>query len=71
MKKEIDAKQNNNCIAYCLSSLLHMDRVLVFDKGKIVADGTHNELLAKGGDLISTCGMVKLGGSDATRKKER
>ena len=25
-----------------------MDRILVFDKGKIVEDGTHSELLAKG-----------------------
>lgn len=36
-------------IAHRLSTLLHMDRILVFDKGKIVADGTHNELLAKVG----------------------
>ncbi len=36
-------------IAHRLSTLLHMDRILVFDKGKIVEDGTHNELLAKGG----------------------
>jgi ATP-binding cassette subfamily B protein len=26
-----------------------MDRILVFDKGKIVEDGTHIELLSKGG----------------------
>lgn len=36
-------------IAHRLSTLLHMDRILVFDKGKIVEDGTHNELLARGG----------------------
>jgi ATP-binding cassette, subfamily B, bacterial len=36
-------------IAHRLSTLLHMDRILVFDKGKIVEDGTHQELLAKGG----------------------
>ncbi|MBN8828197.1 MAG: ABC transporter ATP-binding protein [Sphingobacteriia bacterium] len=36
-------------IAHRLSTLLHMDRILVFDKGKIVEDGTHNELLAKTG----------------------
>ena len=35
-------------IAHRLSTLLHMDRILVFDKGKIVEDGTHSELLAKG-----------------------
>lgn len=29
--------------------LLHMDRILVFDKGKINEDGTHSELLSKAG----------------------
>lgn len=32
-------------IAHRLSTLLHMDRILVFNKGKIVADGSHGELL--------------------------
>lgn len=36
-------------IAHRLSTLLHMDRILVFDKGKIVEDGTHEKLLAKSG----------------------
>lgn len=36
-------------IAHRLSTLLHMDRILVFDKGKIVEDGTHSALLAKSG----------------------
>lgn len=36
-------------IAHRLSTLLHMDRILVFDKGKIVEDGTHIELLAQNG----------------------
>lgn len=36
-------------IAHRLSTLFHMDRILVFDKGKIVEDGTHSQLLAKGG----------------------
>lgn len=36
-------------IAHRLSTLLHMDRILVFDRGKIVEDGTHKDLLAKGG----------------------
>lgn len=34
-------------IAHRISTLLHMDRILVFNKGKIVEDGTHTELLAK------------------------
>jgi ATP-binding cassette subfamily B protein len=36
-------------IAHRLSTLLHMDRILVFDKGKIVEDGTHSALLSKAG----------------------
>lgn len=36
-------------VAHRLSTLLHMDRILVFNQGKIVEDGTHQELLSKGG----------------------
>ena len=36
-------------IAHRLSTLLKMDRILVFDKGKIVEDGTHSELLKNNG----------------------
>lgn len=36
-------------IAHRLSTLLHMDRILVFYKGKIVEDGTHRKLLSKAG----------------------
>lgn len=36
-------------IAHRLSTLLNMDRILVFDRGKIVEDGTHATLLAKKG----------------------
>jgi ATP-binding cassette subfamily B protein len=35
-------------IAHRLSTLKGMDRIVVFDKGKIVEDGTHNSLLKKG-----------------------
>ncbi len=36
-------------IAHRLSTLRAMDRLLIFDKGAIVEDGTHDELIAKGG----------------------
>lgn len=36
-------------IAHRLSTLLSMDRIIVFDQGKIVKDGTHAELLVKNG----------------------
>ncbi len=36
-------------IAHRLSTLLAMDRIIVLDKGKIIEDGTHKELLKKKG----------------------
>ena len=36
-------------IAHRLSTLLHMDRILVFDKGNIVQEGSHEELINKPG----------------------
>ncbi len=36
-------------IAHRLSTLREMDRILVFQKGKIVEDGTHEELINKNG----------------------
>ncbi len=48
-------------IAHRLSTILHMDRILVFDQGKIVEDGTHQELLAKSG-LYKTLWNAQVGG---------
>lgn len=36
-------------VAHRLSTLLSMDRILVFDKGKIVQDGSHNDLVVQHG----------------------
>ena len=48
-------------IAHRLSTLLYMDRILVFDKGRIVEDGTHTELLEKG-HLYKTLWNTQVGG---------
>jgi len=48
-------------IAHRLSTLLHMDRILVFDQGTIVEDGTHTELLKKSG-LYKTLWDAQVGG---------
>lgn len=38
-----------------------MDRILVFDQGKIIEDGTHQELLEKNG-MYKTLWDVQVGG---------
>ena len=46
--KYLSKNRTTIIIAHRLSTLLEVDRILVFDKGTIVEDGTHVELLAKG-----------------------
>jgi len=48
-------------IAHRLSTLLHMDRIIVFDQGNIAEDGSHAELLAKNG-LYKTLWDAQIGG---------
>lgn len=48
-------------IAHRLSTLLQMDRILVFDQGKIIEDGSHATLLAQNG-LYKTLWDAQVGG---------
>jgi ATP-binding cassette subfamily B protein len=36
-------------VAHRLSTIAHLDRILVFDQGRIVEDGTHDQLVSLGG----------------------
>jgi ATP-binding cassette subfamily B protein len=36
-------------VAHRLSTIAHLDRILVFSEGRIVEDGSHTELIARGG----------------------
>jgi ATP-binding cassette subfamily B protein len=48
-------------IAHRLSTLSHMDRILVFDKGNIVEEGTHAALMEKNG-LYAKMWTMQVGG---------
>ena len=48
-------------IAHRLSTLSRMDRILVFDRGKIVEEGNHLALLDKGG-LYAKMWKMQVGG---------
>jgi ATP-binding cassette, subfamily B, bacterial len=48
-------------IAHRFSTLMYMDRILVFDQGKIIEDGSHKELLKKKG-IYKSLWDVQIGG---------
>jgi ATP-binding cassette subfamily B protein len=48
-------------IAHRLSTLLRMDRILVFENGKVIEDGSHDQLLETGG-LYKTLWDAQVGG---------
>ena len=48
-----DKKNTVIAIAHRLSTLKHMDRIIVLDKGKVVEEGTHDELIRNKKSLYS------------------
>jgi len=56
-------------IAHRLSTLMHMDRILVFDNGKILEDGKHAELLHNNG-LYKKLWSAQIGGFLGDEKSE-
>ena len=49
-------------IAHRLSTIAHMDRILVFDEGKIVEDGSHAALLKKKNGVYAKLWNMQAGG---------
>jgi ATP-binding cassette subfamily B protein len=49
-------------IAHRLSTVMHMDRLIVMEKGSVVLSGTHDELLAQKGNLYKKLWEIQAGG---------
>jgi ATP-binding cassette subfamily B protein len=57
-------------IAHRLSTVQHADRIIVMDRGAIVAEGTHAELMREGG-LYASLARLQLLAGDSPSKWER
>jgi ATP-binding cassette subfamily B protein len=51
-------------VAHRLATVKKADRILVFDGGRIVAEGTHEELVAEGGLYARLAKLQFTAGSD-------
>ena len=65
-KKVSEALDRMGCtrivVAHRLSTIKHCDRILVLDEGKIIEDGSYDELIAKGGDFAELVARQRLEG---------
>ncbi|MDP2651706.1 MAG: ATP-binding cassette domain-containing protein, partial [bacterium] len=49
-------------IAHRLSTVMHMDRLIVMERGAVVLSGTHEELLAQESNLYKKLWEIQAGG---------
>lgn len=76
IQETLDLAMNDKTVivvAHRLSTIAHLDRILVFDRGRIIEDGTHQSLLDRKGAYYQLWRM-QAGGflpSDATQNGQR
>ena len=73
-KKVSDALDALKCtrivVAHRLSTIRHCDRILVFDGGKIIEDGTYDELIAQNGFFAELVERQRLDTGSQEKKEE-
>jgi ATP-binding cassette subfamily B protein len=53
--RAMSKKATTNIIAQRVSSVMQADRIFILDKGRVIEEGTHAELMAKRGYYYQTC----------------
>ena len=58
-------------IAHRLSTVEKADRIIVINKGEVVEQGSHNELLKKGGLYATLIGKQMVADQEGDKKSEK